>query len=634
MEKVLIPFWEFLREVPEKVMNSMVDLFEWSVEQIRNLWVWLRDRVLLPFWEWLTGLSTRVIESMAASWEWFRGITGGVFTWIWDKIKWVWEQIVGGFSWVLEKLGIDIDEMGSFFTETFEGISDTNDLVTAGIGVHWDNVKSGFGTAMDTIGDAGEATSAFVGEKWGDFKTEYEKNLDEMQVKDGEVSADIEENSDSVTETLKTNIEGVNTFWGEQITEMKTAWDTLGTSVVESLLEGGGLAKGFQSLKDGFGSMMDKVKDNIITNIAESIWDTLKNSAFVSALKSLGNAFVSAFSSKTGVIGSIIGGLFGGAGAAAGSAAAGAAGIGGGAAAGGAAGAGAGAGAGGALGAIGSAAAAAAPVLAAAGAVAAVGYGVFRLLGGGLGGIPTGDEIDRSPERLAQAQADHEKVLLATIERQKAEGIFDPNSSVAQQLEALMNPDLAEDIQKIVSGLFPSSDLPSTGRPALTPEEAERQRLLRISEQDRLTLIEQQAEREIAEGTFDPNSIIGQQYVDLVGQEALDKKLGLPELTEPIAQAVEAIEPVLRTLQEISNIALVDTAALTGEELERLADELTRTKLTQEELNDRLNIPTAQVINVNITGNQINSELDMDELADRSARKILEGVTDQETVNF
>ena len=553
-------------------------------EGCRTVFKFIWEKVIKPTWGFIVNAASVAIDEIGRGWEWMKNLVSTVWTFIWDKIKWTWEQVVSGFRWVMEKLGIDLPAIGEMFNQTFQGIADDNNIVTAGIGTSWETAKNTFGTVTDTMGEVGGELTDFLGGKWDEFGEAYDRNLEELRRKHEEVS-------DDATKTTKKTIERQEGIFSRLWNSLNTLWenigdgmDLIGKSIVESVLTGG-IGKGMNSLKDGFGHVFSKIKGNIIKSISAGLWETLKNKGFKDALSSIGSAISGIFGGKGGIGGMISKGV---------GAIGGALGLGGGtaSAATSAAGAtsGALAGAGGALssaaGAIGSAAVAAAP-FALAGLAAFGAFKGLKKLFGGSDNVFSGEQESVGHWILLKMMGLNPP---GDGKSQNAVPYYRSNKGKklknGMKVDDVYRPIWQPFIEKLAGGdldgavAFAQAKMQEMGVLGIGLSSSAASAPARAHQSSIFATVARQK----ASGDFNPNSSIGKQFAALT-----------------------------RVSAQKNALASVASGGKGGGGI----------------FSQRTNN-----INVNLSGNNINSELDMQKIAQTAGKEILKQVTNQETVNF
>ncbi|MDO8715328.1 MAG: phage tail tape measure protein [Dehalococcoidales bacterium] len=229
------------------VLDGIGTAFTIVTDGIKTGWraVWaVIESVFKQVWVWFTPL----VDGLIAGWNSVSGIAETVWNGIWDTIKAVFDKIYATFKWVMKQLGIDLPDAKQVFTE----LGDAGKGAASGIDSKWATVKSNFKKNMDE--QKTKATGVYA-----DVKKSGVDAADEVAAKDTEATGKIKSNAEAAKTKKKEQLGYSQADFQEHVTALLLKDgeknDTMAGDY-QTFLEG---------LKDKYGTLLS---DQDLMNIA------------------------------------------------------------------------------------------------------------------------------------------------------------------------------------------------------------------------------------------------------------------------------------------------------------------------------------------------------------------------------
>jgi hypothetical protein len=284
--------------------------------------------VLQPLIDLLVSGFTKAFDFIVNGWNFVLDTVKSIFTGIWDIISGVLSKVMDGFRWVLDKLGIELPAL----SDILGSIEESNESVVSGITSKWNLFKDTYKKNMEEKEQVTEDTNAAIVQSeietaetvtqidqavWDKqmklaadrIKTqeEHDKKLAEFRAEQAH-----QEELESQKLIVRTGqvIEELEDEWSDYSTErvsqteammleldivMQNGLDTLGLNFSRSILTGG-FSQGLKTLRQGFTKVFDDMKAKLIDSLSSALWDFLKSQVFKKALDALSGGLGGAFS--------------------------------------------------------------------------------------------------------------------------------------------------------------------------------------------------------------------------------------------------------------------------------------------------------------------------------------------------
>jgi len=163
---LIIKYWDELAagmqtlyiEIIQPVIEAMKGAFSSIWEVAKQVWNFIWEKVksvLQAMWEFFSPVVDFYISAFQNIWQ----VVETVFGYIWDKVKTVIGAMYESFRWLLDKLGVELPEIGEIFSDIGDSAGSITDAITA----KWDSMKETFRRQMGEVKDvASQADQAIV----------------------------------------------------------------------------------------------------------------------------------------------------------------------------------------------------------------------------------------------------------------------------------------------------------------------------------------------------------------------------------------------------------------------------------------------------------------------------------------